>query len=165
MILVYLVFSNLFYLISCEYNVTVYTTQTYGGDRGIKFVDPLPTNPLMIVRKVIIRQSVGIYGLQFYISDGSTSYYTNLHGSTVGDLLTWDVPDGEAINRVRISFRDQIFGLKFFTDKGSSSPQFGSYLMVKGNNTLVDLNGSLVACNGQASYKVDAVQFVAYNLS
>lgn len=144
-------------------NVTFNHTYVYSGYyTGTYFDEKLPPNPIMTVRRVIVRDSEYINMLQFWVSDGVTSYYMTARGGTGGSYKTWDVPTGEYITQIEMAYGEWINSLTFITDKGKKSPKFGGNGQ---NNQVLKLSGNLVSFfGGAATDRLNWLGFYAYNV-
>ena len=68
-------------------------------------------------------------------------------GGNGGDAKVWEVPTGEEISQVEVRSGHRIDGLRFITNKGNQSPQFGGnggmyhLVVVPENHMIVGIYG------------------------
>jgi hypothetical protein len=116
------------------------------------------------LRKIILNKGVYINGIQLSIEDSNknsttnSSYLSDFYGSQEGDQFVWEVPAGECITRVDVSFDAFIRSLRFITNKGTDSGRIGSEGHLFRS---VQLDGCLVGIQGLAGLFIYQIRFIS----
>ncbi|MDZ8081269.1 MAG: jacalin-like lectin [Nostoc sp. DcaGUA01] len=128
---------------------------TFGGSGGQPFEDSIDVVARGPITKVVVRCADEIDSIRlFYGEDGAGNKY----GGDGGKEQTWEVPKDEQIVRVEGRAGERIDQLRFFTDKGTSSPVFGDddggrrFVYPEGGNV-----GFLRTISGRAGRKIDQI--------
>ena len=99
-------------------------TQSYGGNDGDVF-EWENSQSNYEVRKIKVRAGSLIDQLTLILGNGTNEISSPTYGGNGGVLYEWSVPDGEYINKITIRSGSKINALKFHTNKGTVSPQYG----------------------------------------
>ncbi len=137
---------------------TYISSALYGGNTGLAFRDSLPINPMMMVKKVMVRSGASLDAIQLELTDGVTTMVSPYRGGYGGYEKVFNVPDDQWISQIEIRSGSMVDSVRFVTNKGIKSEQFGGNT---GNYYLVNLPGPLVGLEGRSGSRIDQLGFVS----
>lgn len=114
-----------------EYQGKKYTYTGWIHEGCVEFLDPEVIISKGLITKMEVAHGDAIHGIRLYYgNDGQGSFHLGLPENELSrwsiKLTPWSIPEGEVIVRVEGEIVGHyISRLKFFTDRGTESPQFG----------------------------------------